>query len=167
MFYIFFADGFEEVEAIATLDVIRRAGIEIESVGVGSKSITGAHGINVICDKEESEIKINGNLNGIILPGGMPGTTNLLNSKTVNDSIDYCNNNHLSKGQYYYWHKVINESTTSSVSQPVFAEVLFESNVSSSYDGIKINYKEVEMSISSKKDISLAVELIHALQRQC
>ena len=95
MFYIFFADGFEEVEAIATLDVIRRAGIEIESVGIGSKSITGAHGINVICDKEESEIRINGNLNGIILPGGMPGTTNLLNSKTVNDSIDYCNNNHL------------------------------------------------------------------------
>ena len=81
--------------------------------------------------------------------------------------LQYCNNNHLSKGQYYYWHKVINEFTTSSVSQPVFAEVLIESNVSSSYEGIKINYKEVAMSISSKKDISLAVELIHALQRQC
>ncbi len=95
MFYIFFADGFEEVEAIATLDVIRRAGIQIESVGIGSKSITGTHGINITCDKSESEIEINGKLNGIILPGGMPGTTNLLNCKTVNDSIDYCYDNHL------------------------------------------------------------------------
>ena len=45
MFYMFFADGFEEVEAIAALDVIRRAGIKAESVGIGSREITGAHGI--------------------------------------------------------------------------------------------------------------------------
>ena len=81
--------------------------------------------------------------------------------------LQYCKNNHLSKGQYYYWHKIINEPTTSSVSQPVFAEVLAQSDVLSSYEGIKINYKNVEISISSKKDIPLAVELIHALQSQC
>lgn len=89
MFYMFFADGFEEVEAIAALDVIRRAGIEIFSVGVGSEKITGAHGIAVICDKTDDEISLSDSLEGIILPGGMPGTTNLLESETVNKFIDY------------------------------------------------------------------------------
>lgn len=95
MFYMFFADGFEEVEAIAALDVIRRAGIEIESVGIGSKEIKGAHNITVICDKTEEEISVSDKLYGIILPGGMPGTKNLQNNKTVNDYIDYCNENSL------------------------------------------------------------------------
>lgn len=94
MLYMFFADGFEEVEAVATLDVIRRAGIAAESVGIGSKTVTGAHGIALICDKAENEIDIS-QTDGVILPGGMPGTTNLLNSKTVNDCIDYCVKNSL------------------------------------------------------------------------
>lgn len=95
MLYMFFANGFEEVEAIATLDVIRRAGIEIESVGIGSDRITGSHGITVFCDKAEAEISADDNLTGIILPGGMPGTTNLMENKTVNDFIDYSNENGL------------------------------------------------------------------------
>lgn len=95
MFYMFFADGFEEVEAIAALDVIRRSGIEIESVGIDSKQITGSHGITVICDKSEDDISVSDKLDGIILPGGMPGTTNLQNSKTVNMFIDYCTENNL------------------------------------------------------------------------
>ncbi len=95
MLYMFFANGFEEVEAIAALDVIRRAGIEIESVGIGSEKITGSHGITVFCDKTEAEISADDNLAGVILPGGMPGTTNLMENKTVNDFIDYCNENGL------------------------------------------------------------------------
>lgn len=95
MFYMFFADGFEEVEAIAALDVIRRAGIEIESVGIGSKEIRGAHNITVICDKTEDEISVSDKLCGIILPGGMPGTTNLQNNVTVNKFIDFCVENNL------------------------------------------------------------------------
>lgn len=94
MFYMFFANGFEEVEAIATLDVIRRAGIEIESVGVGSNQITGAHNITVLCDKTTESISFDG-LNGIILPGGMPGTTNLMNDSVVDKFIDYCSENSL------------------------------------------------------------------------
>ena len=94
MFYMFFAEGFEEVEAIATLDVIRRGGIEIRSVGVNGKEITGSHGINVICDTEISDISFD-NLDGIILPGGMPGTTNLMENPEVNDFIDYCSENNL------------------------------------------------------------------------
>lgn len=89
MFYMFFADGFEEVEAIATLDVIRRGGIEIKSVGVNGKEITGSHGITVVCDTVIGDLSFE-NLSGIILPGGMPGTTNLMEDSVVNDFIDYC-----------------------------------------------------------------------------
>ncbi len=94
MFYMFFADGFEEVEAIATLDVIRRGGIEIKSVGVNGKEITGSHGITVKCDTVTDDISFD-NLCGIILPGGMPGTTNLMEDSTVNNFIDYCAENGL------------------------------------------------------------------------
>lgn len=90
MLYMFFADGFEEVEAVAALDVIRRAGIEIESVGIGGKAIRGSHGIEIICDRTDSEISFSDELSGIILPGGMPGTLNLMNSKTVNNFIEFC-----------------------------------------------------------------------------
>ena len=76
---MFFADGFEEVEAIAALDVIRRADIEIKSVGVGEKTITGSHSIPVVCDLTTDDISFDG-LDGVILPGGMPGTLNLENS---------------------------------------------------------------------------------------
>ena len=95
MFYMFFAEGFEEVEAIAALDVIRRADIEIESVGVGSREIKGAHNISVVCDRTDDEISVSDKLCGIILPGGMPGTTNLQNNKTVNAFIDFCAENNL------------------------------------------------------------------------
>lgn len=95
MFYMFFADGFEEVEAVATLDVIRRAGIEIESAGIGSDTITGSHNIKFICDRLCNDIKPGSDLEGIILPGGMPGTTNLMNSPVVNEFIDYCSSNSL------------------------------------------------------------------------
>ena len=90
MLYMFFADGFEEVEAVAALDVIRRAGIEIKSVGIGNKNITGSHGITVICDLTESELVCSDNCEGIILPGGMPGTENLYQCKKVLEFVDYC-----------------------------------------------------------------------------
>lgn len=89
MLYMFLAEGFEEVEAIATLDVIRRAKIDIETVGVGSKNITGAHGVTVRCDIDTDEATFTG-LEGVILPGGMPGTKNLLADDHVNKAIDYC-----------------------------------------------------------------------------
>lgn len=95
MLYMFFADGFEEVEAVATLDVIRRAGIEIQSVGIGSDTISGSHNMKFICDKTDSEISADNNLTGIILPGGMPGTTNLMNNAVVDAFIDYCHSNNL------------------------------------------------------------------------
>ncbi len=89
MIYLFLAKGFEEVEAIATLDIIRRAELDICTVGIGSKIICGSHNIPVFCDLEESEASFE-NLEGIILPGGMPGTLNLEKNATVNKFIDFC-----------------------------------------------------------------------------
>lgn len=91
MLYIFIADGFEEVEAIAAVDVIRRGGIKIETVAVGTdKTVTGTHGMTLVCDRKLSEISLSDELDGIILPGGMPGTVNLLENSVVDRAIDFC-----------------------------------------------------------------------------
>lgn len=94
MIYIFLANGFEECEALAPIDILRRADIKIKTVGIGSKSVTGSHGIPVVCDLSEDELTTDG-LRGIILPGGMPGTLNLENSKSVQVYIDYAAKNSL------------------------------------------------------------------------
>ncbi len=93
MLYMFFADGLEEVEAIAALDVIRRAGIEIKSVGVDSETVKGSHNISVICDTTIDKVVYDNSIDGIILPGGMPGTTNLMNNSYVDSFIDKCYQN--------------------------------------------------------------------------
>ncbi len=90
MIYAFLAKGFEEVEAIAAIDVIRRAGVKISTVGIGSKIVCGSHDIPVFCDMDESEINLADEFDGILLPGGMPGTINLEQNETVNRFIDFC-----------------------------------------------------------------------------
>ena len=89
MYYMFLANGFEETEAIAPLDLIRRAEVEIYTVGVGSKVVTGAHSIPVVADVMDCEIAPDETLEGIILPGGMPGTLNLEKAESVQRFIDY------------------------------------------------------------------------------
>jgi len=95
MIYLFLADGFEECEALAPLDILRRAEIEIKTVGIGKKYITGSHGIEITADITDNEIVTDSNLKGIILPGGMPGTLNLEKSDTVQKAIDYADENNL------------------------------------------------------------------------
>ncbi len=94
MVYVFLANGFEEVEAITPIDYLRRADIQVVTVGVTGKSVTGAHNITVLCDVEADEIDIS-KVQGIVLPGGMPGTLNLENSAVVQSAIDYCVENGL------------------------------------------------------------------------
>lgn len=89
MLYIFLADGFEEIEALAPVDVLRRAGLTVKTVGVGSDMITGSHGITVKCDLTSDSITIPDSLRGVILPGGMPGTLNLEKNSTVQSFIDF------------------------------------------------------------------------------
>ncbi len=87
MIYMFLAEGFEEVEALCPLDLMRRAGLSVTTVGVGKAEITGAHGITVRADITDSEY--NGEmLEMVFLPGGMPGTLNLAESTAVNTAID-------------------------------------------------------------------------------
>ena len=92
MIYVFFAEGFEEVEALATVDVLRRAGLEVKTVGVTGKRVSGSHGISVNCDITIDEAVFD-ELDGIILPGGLPGTTNLEADETVNKFIDFAAEN--------------------------------------------------------------------------
>ena len=89
MIYMFIAEGFEEIEALCPLDLIRRAGLDIVTVGIGGKSITGAHSITVQPDISDIEFDAMADKSAdmIFLPGGMPGTLNLAKSKTVIDSV--------------------------------------------------------------------------------
>ncbi len=83
MIYMFLANGFEEVEALAPLDLLRRAGCAVTTVGVGGgDTILGAHGIAVGADIPDTMFR-DANPEMIILPGGMPGTRHLDESRTV------------------------------------------------------------------------------------
>ncbi len=95
MIYLFLADGFEECEALAPLDILRRAEIEIKTVGIGKKYIKGSHNIEISADITENEIVLDENLKGVILPGGMPGTLNLEKSDAVQKAIDFAAANNL------------------------------------------------------------------------
>lgn len=92
MFYVFLADGFEETEAIATIDVMLRGGLDVKTVGVSGKSVTGSHKITVEADLTADEISFQ-ELEGVVLPGGMPGTLNLKASKEVEKYLRYCEEN--------------------------------------------------------------------------
>ncbi|MBE6747483.1 MAG: DJ-1/PfpI family protein [Ruminococcaceae bacterium] len=92
MVYVFLADGFETVEALAVVDILRRAGIETKTVGVGKRLITSSHNIPVTADITEAEADIS-LTDAVVLPGGIPGTPNLEASETVQRFIDYCADN--------------------------------------------------------------------------
>ena len=88
MVYLFLADGFEEIEALTPLDMLRRAGIDTLSVSINpTAEVTGAHGITVIADAVADSLTKD-NIDAVILPGGLPGADNLRANKTVNEFID-------------------------------------------------------------------------------
>ena len=77
MVYVHLAEGFEEVEAMTIIDLLRRADIETETVSItGRLPVTGAHGIEVVADILFDDA-VYGTCEMIVLPGGMPGATNL------------------------------------------------------------------------------------------
>ncbi len=82
MVILFLADGFEEIEALSPLDLLRRANIEVVTVGLGKKDLTGAHGITVMADTDDAHLPT-GPYEMVILPGGMPGASNLDASAVV------------------------------------------------------------------------------------
>lgn len=70
------AEGFEEIEAVAIIDVLRRAGLAVRVAGLAAKTVTGSHGITLQADCVLDEVD-SGSLAMIVLPGGQPGTNNL------------------------------------------------------------------------------------------
>ena len=98
MIYVLLADGFEEMEAIAPIDLLRRAGCAVETVAVGEKlTVVGAHGIGIQADRLIADVSTDG-LEAVILPGGMPGTLNLEADETVQSLIGYAQDHDLILG---------------------------------------------------------------------
>ena len=93
MIYAFLAEGFEETEAVTPIDLLRRSGKKVITVGVGDNIIMGSHGIPVVTDTIAQEAPLTDELEMIILPGGMPGTLNLEKSEYVQAAIDFCTAN--------------------------------------------------------------------------
>ena len=76
MVYMFLGTGFEETEAIAPLDLLRRAGIEVKTVGLNGPVITGSHGIPVVADMEIGDLDVS-DAEMVILPGGLGGVASI------------------------------------------------------------------------------------------
>lgn len=90
MFYIFLADGFEEIEALCPYDLLLRAGVEVKTVSINETTeVTGAHNIKIYADITvgSPEFQLT-SLEGVMLPGGMPGASNLSKSKYVISALN-------------------------------------------------------------------------------
>ncbi len=86
MVYVFLAEGFEEIEALTVVDILRRAEIEVKTVSVKDKTVMGAHGIEVTADILKNEVEQD-KTEAVVLPGGIPGTPNLKKDETVKDCV--------------------------------------------------------------------------------
>jgi 4-methyl-5(b-hydroxyethyl)-thiazole monophosphate biosynthesis len=83
---VLFADGFEEIEAVTVVDVLRRAEFEVHMVGVEDQQVTGSHAITLAMDLVLAELDLDA-LDALILPGGMPGSANLAASAEVQQAL--------------------------------------------------------------------------------
>ena len=93
---VFFAEGYEEIEALTVVDMCRRAGIDTDMVSVTDMlTVTGAHAIPVVMDKMLGDVDF-ASLDMIVLPGGMPGTTNLEKTPLLMEQVK----NFASAGKY-------------------------------------------------------------------
>ena len=79
---IILANGFEEIEAVSLIDILRRAEIDAVSVGLDKKCVCGAHGVEMIADEILDDIKVL-EFDMIVLPGGLPGAENLAKSEKL------------------------------------------------------------------------------------
>ena len=92
MIYMLLGTGFEETEAITPLDLLRRAGVNVLTVGVNGKIIQGAHNIGVEADIEISEMDLT-QMEGIILPGGLGGVTSVRASEQAMNALKFAHDN--------------------------------------------------------------------------
>ena len=92
MVYMLLGTGFEETEAIAPLDLLRRAGVEILTVGINGKIVYGSHKIGVEADIELGEVDLT-NMEMVILPGGLGGVASIRASKEAMDIVRFAYEN--------------------------------------------------------------------------
>lgn len=92
MIYVFLAEGFEETEAIAPVDILRRAGIDVKTVGIAGRTVVGSHGIPITADMVAEDLTTD-DMEMIVLPGGLPGTLNLEKNDMVKSCVNYCYDN--------------------------------------------------------------------------
>ena len=92
MIIVLLADGFEEIEALTPVDMLRRANLTVKTVGTNGKVAVGAHSISVVCDATPDEINLD-EVTMAIFPGGMPGSLNLDASNYTDKVISAVINN--------------------------------------------------------------------------
>lgn len=80
------AEGFEEIEAVTVIDILRRAGIEVISAGLTDGPVKGSRGVTVVPDTGVHRI-LEDDFDMVVLPGGLPGTTNLRLDKRIHDIV--------------------------------------------------------------------------------
>ena len=94
MLHLFLADGFEEIEALATVDVLRRCGLDVQTVSVTDEIIVeGAHGVSVVAEELLESVDVTDS-EALILPGGMPGAETLCNTPKLQEMLK----SHAAKG---------------------------------------------------------------------
>lgn len=79
---VFLADGFEDIEALAPVDILRRGDVDVTIAGVTGMQITSSHNVKIMADRDAKEIKAE-DYDAVICPGGMPGAVNLRDNSTV------------------------------------------------------------------------------------
>ena len=92
MVYMLLGTGFEETEAIAPLDLLRRAGVDILTVGINGKIVYGSHKIGVEADIQLGEVNLT-DLEMVILPGGLGGVASIRASKEAMDIVRFAYEN--------------------------------------------------------------------------
>ncbi len=84
---VFLADGFEEIEGLTVVDLLRRAGLEVKTISImGRREVTGSHQITVLADCQYEEASLE-EAEAVVLPGGMPGTLRLGEHKGVTETV--------------------------------------------------------------------------------
>ena len=88
MVYVLLGTGFEETEAITPIDLLRRAGIQVLTVGINGKTIVGGHGIGVVADITVDEMDLTA-MDMIVLPGGLGGVDSVRACKAAMDALAF------------------------------------------------------------------------------
>lgn len=134
---VFLADGFEEVEALTVVDYLRRCNIVVDTVSIADEKVRGAHEIVVLANKNIKELDELNFYHGVVIPGGMPGASNLRDDNRVIDIIKEMNSNNKLVAAICAGPIVLERAGVikgkNVTSYPGFGEVLKDSNYKEEY----------------------------------